>query len=468
MADIPELPTVNVIGRQYDALQAQQLQSQIDYYRNISDFLWQSMAVQPDYVQVWQPPIDLTTIDLSVAYPDLPSLSRSPEPDLEEIVVTGRQVPFEDLYGDELLEIGTDSALLEFRRRGYPMPNPGGIDYDAPPPNLLFDPVQTVPQYYNYQGYEIEEQPRQRPRPKDPFESLKRGDPPKRTRVPALEFFGRLLSPLFTGIAALLFPQPMGPRRWDEYIVPDLPELQPQLEPKPVARPLPISDLPELPEYVVTAPNYPRSDPLERYVLPVGDMPGVFSNPYEFSPFPREMPTPGPGDQTVSDPDWSTFEPFGDPFSVPTIDPDTPVSPQPGIPPEFGPSDIPYDPFNLQPGRPIEPSIPIPYTPITYPLPEVPFDVLAPVIVSAPIDPLQFALPPGETAKDPCDCGNNQKKKKKKKKPEDRKICYRGTYIERKRGLTKKRLEEVPCETRSRTTKPVLGTSLANELFGLP
>jgi hypothetical protein len=51
-----------------------------------------------------------------------------------------------------------------------------------------------------------------------------------------------------------------------------------------------------------------------------------------------------------------------------------------------------------------------------------------------------------------CDCSGtgDGKKKKKKKKPKDREVCYRGSYREYKKGTSKKRLKEVPCEPQPR------------------
>lgn len=42
-----------------------------------------------------------------------------------------------------------------------------------------------------------------------------------------------------------------------------------------------------------------------------------------------------------------------------------------------------------------------------------------------------------------CDC-SQPKKKRKKRKPRD--ICYRGTYVEKRNGLSKRRRERIPCE----------------------
>jgi len=45
---------------------------------------------------------------------------------------------------------------------------------------------------------------------------------------------------------------------------------------------------------------------------------------------------------------------------------------------------------------------------------------------------------------DQCSC-SEKKEKKKKNKRKDRSVCYRGTYVEKARGLLKTRRERVPC-----------------------
>jgi hypothetical protein len=50
-------------------------------------------------------------------------------------------------------------------------------------------------------------------------------------------------------------------------------------------------------------------------------------------------------------------------------------------------------------------------------------------------------VPKEELARRRCECP-----KKKKKKKEARKVCYRGTYRERAKGLSKSRREQIPCK----------------------
>jgi len=50
--------------------------------------------------------------------------------------------------------------------------------------------------------------------------------------------------------------------------------------------------------------------------------------------------------------------------------------------------------------------------------------------------------PAGTNRDRDCDCA--PKKKRKPSKP--RAVCYRGTYIEKSRGLTKQKREQVPCQ----------------------
>lgn len=51
---------------------------------------------------------------------------------------------------------------------------------------------------------------------------------------------------------------------------------------------------------------------------------------------------------------------------------------------------------------------------------------------------------PPPVKEDQCSC-SEKKEKKKKSKRKDRSICYRGTYVEKARGLLKTRRERVPC-----------------------
>lgn len=59
-------------------------------------------------------------------------------------------------------------------------------------------------------------------------------------------------------------------------------------------------------------------------------------------------------------------------------------------------------------------------------------------------DPLGLQQPLGfRPPTDECSCSTKPKSKKRKKKR--RSVCYRGTYTERRNGLTKRKKEKVPC-----------------------
>jgi hypothetical protein len=80
-----------------------------------------------------------------------------------------------------------------------------------------------------------------------------------------------------------------------------------------------------------------------------------------------------------------------------------------------------------------------------------------------PFAPLNPAAQPQPLQKaSPCDCSSSDKKpKKKRKKQNDRTVCYRGTFVEKPRGLSKTRRERVDCKT----GKPILPPAAANEEF---
>ncbi len=52
---------------------------------------------------------------------------------------------------------------------------------------------------------------------------------------------------------------------------------------------------------------------------------------------------------------------------------------------------------------------------------------------------------PTDTKTKDCECAS---KKKKKKKTQPRSVCYRGTYRQNAKGITYKKLEEIPCEAK--------------------
>lgn len=203
---------------------------------------------------------------------------------------------------------------------------------------------------------------------------------------------------------------------------------QPDVLPGPTRSPE-IVDFPSGPE-MQPAPERKRQPD----AAPGSPAPDVLSPPWEFplprptrDPDPFAIPPGDPGEAPNRDPD-TLDDPFEDPFVVPAF-PDPNLLPgQPSNP--LDPGLDPHDPgqfFRPDPGqdRDLDP-FPDPFTP----------------------------QPPKDA--DACDC--DKKPKKKKKKPEDRTICYKGTYRQLKRGISYQRGEEVPCDSkapaRSKVKKP--------------
>jgi len=160
----------------------------------------------------------------------------------------------------------------------------------------------------------------------------------------------------------------------------------------------------------------------------------------DFGLDPRPGPAPAPGSPTRSDPISPNLDPISDPrVGRPLPDPKSDPAPDlfgAPLPDVFG------NPF----GDPFTPS-PQPAPPRGNPTPP---EFFAPTdfAPTPTIDPIltEFGPNPTKPEKDQCSCGT---KKKKKNKREPRTVCYRGTYTETKKGLIKKRLEEVPCEDTS-------------------
>lgn len=166
------------------------------------------------------------------------------------------------------------------------------------------------------------------------------------------------------------------------------------------------------------------------------------------SPVPRTpdvVPAPIPGIRT---------DPIGDPFSQPISRPGDRQSPRPTP----RPTPIGRPEFDDQPiGDPLWDAMPRPGgpSPVPRPTPRSPFLSLPTMpVIGEPllpgVDPRTLAKPsPDKTGG--CNCPkarpcSDSKKKKKKKKRKPRAICYRGTFVERANGLSKKRLEQVPCK----------------------
>lgn len=226
--------------------------------------------------------------------------------------------------------------------------------------------------------------------------------------------------------------EPITPPNWDDLI--GAPE-----------RPFPTRDLPfpsappadvDLPEFLVSPPSASPS-PLNP-ALPVPywwEFP--FGSPnYELDPGPRSTPAP------TSPPG---VDPVLDPFAEPVAFPDGTSRPRPARPPA---PDVLSDPLPDLIGNPFGNPFPaptLPSGPRTAPRtptgPLIPFDFAPPGVGTQPFAPEIPLKPP--TKADPCGCG---KKKKPKSKRKERDVCYRGTYIERKSGLSKTKIEQVPCE----------------------
>jgi len=284
-------------------------------------------------------------------------------------------------------------------------------------------------------------------------------------RVPILTTVG---TGLLRGLMWFLVPQPTGPREHDELdpfdvIAPPLPPSPPPPAATDPIMPPNWNDMVEWPgtptyvpitpinlgpvempsgepEFIVSPPKVtPRPPPDEINFPNVVEVPDLDYG-FDLRPGPAPTPTSTPG----SNPDAPGLDEHLEPIRVPQ--PDRPGTTTPDLFSPTLPDDI-RNPF----ADPFTPS-PVPSPPSTQPrAPTIP-DFFAPDsppdLTFEPILPLTQFKPDPFTTKDQCDCA----KKKKKKKREDRKVCYRGTYTETKRGLSKKRLEEVPCDAPKRST----------------
>lgn len=109
------------------------------------------------------------------------------------------------------------------------------------------------------------------------------------------------------------------------------------------------------------------------------------------------------------------------------------TDPQPQPVPKPNPAVAPPLAFNAFPA--VGPA-PLPLHPPMRPPPAIP-----PAILGT-LSPANLTVP--EPALDPCaECKNQKNQKDKSKKGRDK--CYRGTYVDLKRGLRKFRQEEIPC-----------------------
>lgn len=291
--------------------------------------------------------------------------------------------------------------------------------------------------------------------------------------VEAPTIFGSIL----TGLTALLFPQPMGPREFDEApggggappppgtpvgedpIMPPnwwdlIEEPFPVDKPGPPLVPIPMTKVPpvEMPpgeEFVDVSPPRPTTRaqpgfPVDQFWLtpinPIIELP--YATPdYGVDPGPGPAPAP-------------TITPRSDPVpGIPDLLPDfwPSVGPQPASPPAPDVSSPPLPDVIANPfGDPFA-APPLPAPPRGNPDPTTgPGDPFA--FPDAQIDPLltEFGPSPLKPQADTCQC---DKKKPKKKKSKPRDVCYRGTYRQNSRGITYKRLEEIPCEPKKAVSK---------------
>jgi hypothetical protein len=202
-----------------------------------------------------------------------------------------------------------------------------------------------------------------------------------------------LFGPVADAIGLLLYSGNAGPPNESELL---LPYLVPPPKPEP--------DVGGLPEPVPFAP-------------PTTEIPGVtITAPRPFAP-------PAP-------------------FATPLVDPGVipPELPALGIPPVPGVKPQPVPRPSPRPGP----------SPLTPPIPLEALGLKPPPTPRKPDKPplLGFVSVPGPSPvpePDPCkECKRKEdQKKKQKKKPREK--CFKGTYYERRNGLTKYKREEIPC-----------------------
>lgn len=346
---------------------------------------------------------------------------------LPEFTVTGR--PWDPFTADLLPFFATDNSVDQYREwtpeelGALPVP----LDLPLPPPTNVVPAVKPVG-----------------PMP-----------PPANTPLlPEVIVSGSSpLLPILTGITAILFPQPTGPRAYDEAPspIPDdqldevivtstrlpypLAPIEPVFTPFPNFNPWlePINvPLPDTGPGQAPSPFDPLGVP--DVVAQPGDLPDVFGSPVA-------VPTPTAAPYPFAPP---LFDPFADPFGAPSPEPSPlpepfPVPNGPRIP-------DPLDPFVVAP--------PSPGTPFDSPPINVgdPLNFSPPDIKMPTLDPTQdpflteFPQPNAEPdpEEDPCNCKKAKKKKKDKPKPRD--VCWKGTYVQRSRGISYTRKEQVPCD----------------------
>lgn len=449
----------------YYAWLSAQFAAQNKAYSNISDYAWDTFATQPNWVEVTP---DLPTVVVTAPRP-LPPVSpietfESPR-DFEGYTYnpqTGTPYPpVWQMNDQEYVDFlgGGDAAYEEVWRERHP----DEPTDDELPPDESFAPY-TLPKF-TYPGA-TPDNPTAEPRaPQKPWPGMQRPPTPP-PELPPVEVISRglpLLTTIVGGLVALLFPQPMGPRILDEAPWWELPPLKA----KPIKKPTPVRTIPredpELPEVVIEQPYF---DPVPRRVAPIGDDPGLFTYPFELPTRPAPYFDPTGYPTTDPEPYLRPADPFSDPFTDPKVDPRGDPRTEPRIP-----TGDPFDPDEYTPGdpyigTPVTPLPPYVFDPITAPPDTYTIPRGDPILADPTVD---VAAPDSNN----CDCtdGGGRRKKKKPKKRKPRTVCYRGTYVENANGLTKKRLEEVPCEPKARASRrkktPGIG-DLAKDVFGVP
>lgn len=335
-----------------------------------------------------------------------------------------------------------------------------------------------------------------------------------------------LITKVATPIVGLLFPQPMGPRELDEapdaMVLPELTISAPRIPTKPPKVPVSLDPIQPPNWWELAQPredffNFPkRVDDLTRIAQTIDFLTGVAKVWYDLIPTRGDRPDtelvpmiakPAPRIAPTITP---TLDPFNDPIYVPKPTPryrpapgdrgaprvspdprefiqptttwgnpvpDFSVDPAPGVRPQpIGDPRTLADPvFSPQP-VPFQPTSPAPFTPTRPINPEQPFRPYQPDFNVGPqpgmyADPFRPPTkPPGKS--DRCNCAKPSDKKKKKKKPKERDVCYRGTYRQLRKGISYNRLEEIPCEAKSKAKKakknPVVDSlqDLAGSIFG--
>lgn len=310
--------------------------------------------------------------------------------------------------------------------------------------------------------------------------------PPRPVTTPVPIETPGIVGSLLTGLVLLLFPVSTGPAEYDEAPTPPPPPKKPPGGTDPIMPPN-WNDLAHEP-FEVTRPGPPLTPLPMTPIAPPVEMPfgeeffdvsppGVSPNP--FTGFPDVLRVP------FITPEPITADPFDFPLEVfPDVRTDTGSRPAPSPTSTPRSNPLPSDPFSF-PDPWIGPAVPLPeVTPtpdiLGDPLPDVigdPFGVPGPAprepaaprrdptgtggplpFVTTPfddppglIDPLaEFGPLPTKPDNETCSCA---KKPKEKKKQKDREECWRGTYIQRSRGISYIRKEKVPCESSSAAKK---------------